>query len=113
MIDIHSHHWDAEGKKLDRIVREMDEQNLRLLVNLSGGSGEKLKQFVSNYTKGYPGRFAIFANLNFDGIDDKNWGSMAAAQLERDVTNGAQGLKIYKNLGPQRFLQRRPPDAGR
>ena len=75
VIDIHSHHRDAEGKGLDRVVKEMDEQNLRMLVNLSGGNGERLKQFVRNYTKGYPGRFAIFANVDFSGIDDKNWGS--------------------------------------
>ncbi len=105
VIDIHSHHRDAEGKGLDRVVKEMDEQNLRMLVNLSGGNGERLKQFVRNYTKGYPGRFAIFANVDFSGIDDKNWGSKSAAQLERDVENGAQGLKIYKNLGLSVFYK--------
>jgi predicted TIM-barrel fold metal-dependent hydrolase len=99
VIDIHSHHRDEGGGHLDRVVREMDEQNLRMLVNLSGGSGERLKKFVANYTERYPGRFAIFANLDFDGIDSGAWGTKAAMILERDVENGAQGLKIFKNLG--------------
>tara|TARA_Y100000588_G_scaffold394596_1_gene515931 strand:+ start:4268 stop:5434 length:1167 start_codon:yes stop_codon:yes gene_type:complete len=105
VIDIHSHHRDEEGKHLDRVVREMNEQNLRMLVNLSGGSGQKLKKFVANYTKKYPGRFAIFANLDFDGIDSATWGTKAAATLASDVENGAQGLKIFKNLGLSVFYK--------
>jgi predicted TIM-barrel fold metal-dependent hydrolase len=41
----------------------------------------------------------IFANIDFDGIDEPDWGVRTAAQLEEDVRNGAQGLKIFKNLG--------------
>lgn len=41
----------------------------------------------------------MFANLDFTGIDGPGWGERAAAQLERDFRNGAQGLKIFKNLG--------------
>ena len=33
------------------------------------------------------------------GLDQPGWGEKAAAQLEADVKAGAQGLKIYKNLG--------------
>lgn len=47
----------------------------------------------------YPDRFVVFANLHFDGIDDPDRGAFAAAQFERDVEAGAQGLKISKNLG--------------
>ncbi len=99
VIDVHSHHRDASGSGLDRIVKEMDELNLRVLVNLSGGTGETLKQFVKNYKGRYPRRFALFANLNFRTIDDPDWGKKSAVQLEEDVHNGAQGLKIFKNLG--------------
>src|SRR5262249_60254393 len=33
------------------------------------------------------------------GLDRPGWGERAAAQVEKDVKNGAQGLKIFKNLG--------------
>ncbi len=47
----------------------------------------------------YPNRFAIFANVDYSGVGSPNWGEQAAAQLEKDVKNGAKGLKVYKSLG--------------
>jgi uncharacterized protein len=41
----------------------------------------------------------VFANIDFTNIDDPGYSKRAAAQLERDVQNGAQGLKIFKNFG--------------
>jgi len=35
-IDIHSHHWNPTPGEVDRLVREMDTINLRVMVNLSG-----------------------------------------------------------------------------
>lgn len=98
-IDVHSHQRGSSPEQVDQLVRHMDALNLRILVNLSGGAGDRLKRVVENMKGRYPDRFAVFANLNFSGIDEPDWGRNAAAQLERDVNNGAQGLKIYKNLG--------------
>jgi predicted TIM-barrel fold metal-dependent hydrolase len=100
VIDVHSHHRsNTSPERLDEIVREMDELNLRVLVNLSGGFGERLKTAVESFTGRRPSRFAVFANLDFDGIGTPDWGQRAAAQLEQDVKNGAQGLKFFKNFG--------------
>src|SRR5713226_5451931 len=38
-IDIHSHHWNPTPDEVDRLVKEMDTINLRVMVNLSGGTG--------------------------------------------------------------------------
>src|SRR5215467_2700526 len=46
-IDIHSHHWNPTAEEVDRLVKEMDTINLRVMVNLSGGTGEQLKQTVA------------------------------------------------------------------
>ena len=43
--------------------------------------------------------FIVFANINFQGVGEEGWGEKAAKQLEEDVKNGANGLKIYKSLG--------------
>jgi len=96
---VHSHQRRTSPQAIDDLVGEMDGINLQLLVNLSGGSGESLKRTVEAMKGRYPGRFAVFANVRFDGIDDPDFGTRAAAQLEEDVGNGAQGLKIFKNLG--------------
>lgn len=82
-----------------KLIDEMDAMNMAVAVNLSGGSGENIKNGVHNMNGRYPGRFIQFANIDFDRIDDPDFGTKAAAQLEEDVINGAQGLKIFKNLG--------------
>src|SRR4051812_44017090 len=56
-IDIHSHHWNPTPEHVDQLVKEMDTINLRLLVNLSGGSGEELRETVATMKKRYPDRF--------------------------------------------------------
>ncbi|HVR28407.1 MAG TPA: amidohydrolase family protein, partial [Thermoanaerobaculia bacterium] len=73
---------------------------LAAIVNLSGGSGDRLRGVVAATRGRHPTRFATFATLSFEGIDHPGWGVRAAAQLERDVReHGAAGLKIFKNLG--------------
>ena len=101
-VDVHSHHRRASqmgGDDVAKLISEMDAMNMAVAVNLSGGSGERLKNAIQNMNERYPGRFIQFANVDFSKIDDPNFGENAAAQLEEDVKNGAQGLKIFKNLG--------------
>lgn len=98
-IDIHSHHWNPTAEEVDRLVREMDTINLRVMVNLSGGTGEQLRQTVETMKGRHPDRFVVFANLSYDDINTPGYGKRAAARLEQDVKNGAQGLKIFKNFG--------------
>lgn len=99
-IDVHSHQNAAmSAEEMAKLVEQMDQLNMRVMVNLSGGSGERLKQGVANMKGRYPDRFVLFANISFEGIDHPDYGKRVAAQLEQDVKNGAQGLKIFKNLG--------------
>ena len=101
-VDVHSHHGRAASMTaadVDSLLREMDAMNMGVMVNLSGGSGERLAKSVENMKGRHPSRFVIFANLSFENIADPDYGKKAAAQLEEDVHNGAQGLKIFKNLG--------------
>ncbi|REJ76614.1 MAG: amidohydrolase [Acidobacteria bacterium] len=100
-VDVHAHQYrllqQPEGR-VDELLAEMDAMNMRVMVNLSGGSGERLEEMIER-TRKANGRIVHFANISFDGIDDPEWGERTAAQLERDVAAGAVGLKIYKNLG--------------
>src|SRR5687768_8587782 len=96
-IDVHSH--QSLSADYQRLTREMDAMNMRAMVNLSGRTGDALATAVRNAQGAAAGRFVFFANLNFSGIDDPQWGANAAAQLERDDKAGARGLKIFKNLG--------------
>jgi predicted TIM-barrel fold metal-dependent hydrolase len=99
-IDVHNHQRRHSPTSLAAVVQEMDAMNMAIMVNLSGGYGQSLKDQVALNERVAPGRFVTFANLNFEGIDDPQWGARAAAQLERDVKEGgARGLKIAKNVG--------------
>ncbi len=98
-IDIHSHQRDMSAAALKGLIADMDALNEGIMVNLSGGSGERLKEMTQSIGKNYANRFAVFANVDFDNVGKPGWGEKAASQLELDVKAGAKGLKIFKNLG--------------
>jgi predicted TIM-barrel fold metal-dependent hydrolase len=98
-IDVHNHQWDMPNQNLSSLVKDMDSLNMKVMVNLSGGSGENIKKGIANVKGSYPNRFIIFANIEFKDIGEKDWTENAVKQLEADVKNGANGLKIFKTLG--------------
>lgn len=108
-IDVHSHQRDMSATALKRMLADMTTLNEGIMVNLSGGSGERLSGMTKSIKENYPSRFAVFANVNFDGVGNAGWAEKAVAQLEADVKAGAKGLKVYKSLG----LRNRDTDGKR
>ena len=98
-IDVHSHQRDMSPSALRGLVRDMDRLNEAIMVNLSGGSGTRIKKMLKSIRESYPNRFVVFANVDFNGVGTPGWAQKAAEQLEEDIQNGAKGLKIYKSLG--------------
>lgn len=98
-IDVHNHQWRMATQNNHAVALTMDTLNMMVMVNLSGRSGNQLNNMVKAANDQAPNRFIVFANLNFDGIDDPNWTQKTMDQLTKDVENGANGLKIFKNLG--------------
>jgi len=98
-IDVHSHQnfLSAPSNRM-RLIAQMDSINLRVLVNLSGGFGVNLKKGVEA-AEAFPGRLIVFANVDFGNVDDPLFSQKAVDILERDVKNGAKGLKIFRELG--------------
>jgi len=100
-VDVHSHQRASRmsPEDVDALVAEMDKLNMAVMVNLSGGGGDRLKENVAVLKGRHPKRFVVFTNISFDDIDDPQYGERTAQQIEDDVAAGAQGLKIFKNLG--------------
>jgi predicted TIM-barrel fold metal-dependent hydrolase len=108
-IDVHSHQRDVTEETIKRLVKEMDELNMGLMVNLSGrrstGSAEDIDgqkamfSMIKQFEAVAPGRFVVFTNLSFRDFGTAGWVNKAVADLEADVENGANGLKIFKSLG--------------
>ena len=101
VIDIHSHQpTPISPAEFDRVVKAMDALNLQILVNLSGSSGDRLRQGVDALRASrYKDRMVLFANVNFREGVGPGFGAKAATQLEADIKAGALGLKIFKDLG--------------
>ncbi len=109
LVDIHNHQ-NVNAETVERLIKEMDELNMRVMVNLSGGSGDRLMQnleFIKNSP--HKDRFRLFANVAFNGVGTPGWSEKAAADLEAGIRAGAIGLKIFKQLG----LQQRKADGSR
>ncbi len=98
-IDVHNHQFAMPTQNLNDLVKDMDKLNMAVMVNLSGSNGNALKQAITNVRSTAPKRFIVFANINFSGFGEPGWTAKAVRQLEEDVKNGANGLKIFKTLG--------------
>jgi predicted TIM-barrel fold metal-dependent hydrolase len=98
-IDVHCHQESMPSMDLSGLIKEMDKLNMKVMVNLSGRSGNSIVQSAKNIKDNYPKRFIVFANVDFSGVGQEGWTEKATKQLEEDVKNGANGLKVFKNLG--------------
>ncbi len=115
-IDVHNHQWTMPDQDLAELTAQMDELNMGVMVNLSGrgfrrvtaedgstrfglNDSDFLKRAVENAERNAPGRFVIFTNVDFHGLERPGWAERTLAQLDADVEAGARGLKVYKSLG--------------
>lgn len=116
-IDVHNHQWDMPNQNLGELLNDMNSLNMAVMVNLSGRGGKMVNNYykgrslfsvnspeyfnrtMDNVRKNGRGRILVFTNVDWTGIDDPNWTKNTVAQLEKDVKNGASGLKVYKELG--------------
>jgi len=101
-VDVHNHQFNMPTQDLNGLLKEMDQLNMAVMVNLSGrgrGSTEHLDKSLENVKKTNPKRLIVFTNMDFAAIDDPEWQGRMLKQLEDDVKKGANGLKIYKTLG--------------
>ena len=115
-IDVHNHQWDMSKENLAEVINYMDKLNMAVMVNLSGRGFTKvetepgkfeyrmkdsqfLKESIKNVSELNPGKFIIFTNIDFYGFGEEGWIERILRELEDDVKSGANGLKIYKNLG--------------
>ncbi len=97
VIDAHSHFGPDDS--VQEIRDSMRTLGIHAAVNLSGGWGEQLERNLRTFKDPYPDEFIIFYNIDFSRIDEPDFGEFIAADLERAVERGVQGLKLFKNLG--------------
>ena len=106
LIDAHNHinaiFNNSEGISPQEILDDMDEADVDICVDLDGGWGEDILQnHLDTYKANAPERFIHFGGVDWSQWFDKtrDFGEWAAKRLNEQVRWGAQGLKIWKNLG--------------
>jgi predicted TIM-barrel fold metal-dependent hydrolase len=103
VIDVHNHVNDAaridEHMPPERVVAVMDATNVKTIVILTGMWGDKLQAVINEMVKAYPGRFIVFAQLDWSKVDDPNFSAEMVKQLDDSVARGARGLKFLKDYG--------------
>jgi predicted TIM-barrel fold metal-dependent hydrolase len=98
-IDVHNHQFTMPVQNLDELVKDMDDLNMSVMVNLSGFRGKYLEWSLDNVNEKYGNRFALFMNIDFEQLDDEGWPNETLTMMEEAVRLGVKGLKVYKNLG--------------
>lgn len=98
-IDVHNHQFTMPIQNLDNLVDEMDELNMKVMVNLSGFRGKYLEWSLDNVNEKYSNRFVVFLNINFEELDDEGWPGNTLKLMDDAYALGVKGLKVYKNLG--------------
>ncbi len=110
-IDVHNHQFSMPTQDIKALLKEMDLLNMRVMVNLSGRSyrsvggqfglqdNRYLADAIRHVKETTPNRVIQFTNVSFIGVGEPGWAENAVKELEQDVKSGANGLKVYKNLG--------------
>jgi predicted TIM-barrel fold metal-dependent hydrolase len=113
VIDIHTHlsiraknvNGVGVGEKMDflatpeTLLPVMDRRNVKILVNLTGGSGKGLDETIQRFDKTHPDRFITFTEPTWDQTNQPNYPKFQADELEKAHRAGARGIKILKTLG--------------
>ena len=102
VIDIHSHQPSPMmPAQFDELAASMDPLNLKVLVNSSGVSGDRLVQAMAAIRGNkHRDRMVQFTTIDFREPIGPGFGQRAAQQLEADVKAGAVGVgELNKNFG--------------
>ncbi len=99
VLDFHFH-----GRRMQTpedykaMIAKMDQTGVGVICNMDGGFGETFDKNMQA-SEPFKDRFAQFARVDFEGINEPGWSEKAAAELDRCFRAGAAGLKISKRLG--------------
>lgn len=110
MIDVHNHlgRWlSGDGDwlvgDLDAFVDMLDGLGIETIVNLDGRWGDELTANIARYDRAHPGRVLTFCHVDWSILGHEVGVESAVehmiAQLAVSVQAGAQGVKVWKDLG--------------
>lgn len=113
VIDVHTHlsiraksvSGVGVGEKMDLLATPetllpvMDRKNIRMMVNLTGGSGKGLADALQKFQQPHPDRFLTFTEPSWERANEPGFGKFQADEIARACAAGARGVKVLKTLG--------------
>jgi predicted TIM-barrel fold metal-dependent hydrolase len=105
VIDIHTHLSFSKGDSNTynatpgELLPVMDRHNVRMLVNLTGGSGQATTEAVGKFDRAHPGRFLTFTEPWWSRANEPGYAGLQAGLIAQAKSGGARGLKVTKTLG--------------
>jgi len=113
VIDIHTHlsiraksvNGVGIGEKMEflatpeSLLPVMDRKNIRIMVNLTGGSGKGLAEAIEKFQLSHPDRFLTFTEPTWERANQPGYGKFQAGEIVRAHGAGARGVKVLKTLG--------------
>ena len=109
LIDFHTHlTWGGDGVngaglKVDlepgHCLEVMKRKNIRMMVDLTGGYGDGLRQAIANLQTAHPGCFVVFTEPAWSRASDAGYAKFQGDLIEDAHGAGAKGLKLLKTLG--------------
>lgn len=109
VIDMHTHlavpNAQAGGRQSRRAVptadllKVMDARNIRTMVNLTGGQGDRLAATIAGLDRAHPGRFLTFTEPTWTAAQRPDYPKWQADELAKAKAAGAMGIKVLKTLG--------------
>jgi predicted TIM-barrel fold metal-dependent hydrolase len=104
VIDVHTHvsprrAGQAPAIPVPEMVKTMDAVNVRTMVNVTGGSGERLAATIASFDRAFPKRFLTMAEPTWSRASEKGYAAWQAEEIAKAKSAGAVGVKVLKTLG--------------
>ncbi len=104
VVDIHTHISTRPGARRrgvppPELLKTMDAVNLRMMVNLTGGSGDELAANIKGFDQAFPGRFLTMTEPTWTRASEPGYATWQGEEIAKAKSAGAVGLKILKTLG--------------
>lgn len=103
-VDAHNHlgrwhtgHWRVDD--VPALVDLMEQCHVETIVNLDGCWSDELELNLDRYDRAFPGRFVSYCRVDWNETAQAGWPDRIAASVADSAIRGAQGIKLWKDLG--------------
>ncbi len=99
VVDVHSHAYAETPEQIAAWVALMDRIGVRTSLILTGETGAKFRAISARYAGAHPGRFAMGAGMEKEGVEAADYGERLRRAVRADVAAGAVALGELTDKG--------------